>query len=895
MRLLSLIVSILFFQSISFGQIYDPVKWTMDYKQVSEKEFDLIFTAKIDDKWGVYSQFLEGDEGPIPTTLNFDEGTHYKLKGKAKETGSDVHDGIDPIFRMQIKKFKHDATLTQRVIVNDISKPISGYLNFMTCDDERCLPPADVDFEFALKSKPAKQTKPNPKSAKTEKVITKAVESKPKTQVKTTHSNTITPKTSNSTTKITKKTQPKISVAKNKTSTIEQPAKANQNSKSKLINPVHWNVNLEQIAGDEYNMIFKATLDKTWNIYSQFTEDNGPIPSAFDFTPSENYTKIGKTTEKGHKKEGMDPLFGVNVIKFNSDEPVYFTQKLKITDLSKPISGYFSYMACDETHCLTPQEKDFIIYPDSKKTLWGSDATDAIDNIANGKNSTASTSSESGLSMYPADINNVDLDKPVAACGEKVIEKTSSIWTIFILGFLGGLVALLTPCVFPMIPLTVSFFTKGSENRKKGIFNAFLYGFFILMVYLLLSIPFHLLDSVSPDILNEISTNVYLNIGFFVIFIFFAFSFFGYYEITLPESMSNKSANAENAGGVIGIFFMALTLALVSFSCTGPILGSLLAGAMSSEGGAWQLTAGMGGFGVALALPFTLFALFPSWLNSMPKSGGWLTTVKVVLGFLELALAFKFLSNADLVTHWGLLKIEPFLIIWIIIFIGLALYLFGKIKFPHDSPIKKLSFGRISLAILATSFVIYLASGFMYNEKTESFTPLSLLSGLAPPVGYSWIHPKDCPQNLTCFHDLTEGMKYAKEVNKPILVDFTGYACVNCRKMEEHVWPVKSVFSLIDNDYVLISLYVDEKTALPENEQIKVKQKSGGTRKLRTKGNKWAHLQTEKFNTNAQPFYALISPDGKLLNNPRPYTPDADTYAQFLQCGLDAFETIKKK
>ncbi len=883
MRLLTFIVSILFFNSISTAQIYDPVKWTMDYEQVSENEFDLIFSAKIDDKWGVYSQFLESDDGPIATTLNFDEGVHYKLKGKATETGSDVHDGIDPVFKMQIKKFKHDAKLVQRVMVNDISKPITGYLNFMTCDDSKCLPPKDIDFEFALKRKTVQKTTTSPK-------IEKSI---PKNEIveKTTKPVSSPSKIDAKTTKIAKSSEKSKSFK-----TIKQPVQTNQNSKSKLINPVHWIVNLEQIAGDEYNLIFKATLDKTWNIYSQFTEDNGPIPSAFDFTKSDSYSKIGKTTEKGHKKEGLDPLFGVNVIKYKSDEPVYFTQKLKITDLSKPITGYFSYMACDNTHCLTPQEKDFIVYPDSKKTLWGSDATDAIDKLSNASSTTPSTASisESGLAMYPADINNVNLDQPVAACGAKVVEKTSSIWRIFILGFLGGLVALLTPCVFPMIPLTVSFFTKGSKNRKKGIFNAFLYGFFILMVYLLLSIPFHLLDSVSPDILNEISTNVYLNIAFFIIFIFFAFSFFGYYEITLPESMANKSANAESAGGFIGIFFMALTLALVSFSCTGPILGSLLAGAMSSEGGAWQLTAGMGGFGVALALPFTLFALFPSWLNSMPKSGGWLTTVKVVLGFLELALAFKFLSNADLVTHWGILKIEPFLILWIIIFIGLALYLFGKIKFPHDSPLHKLSKVRLTLGLLAIAFVIYLASGFRYNDQTESFTPLSLLSGLAPPVGYSWIHPKECPQNLTCFHDLEEGMKYAKEVNKPILVDFTGYACVNCRKMEEHVWPVKSVFNLIDNDYVLVSLYVDEKTALPKNEQIKVKQKSGGTRKLRTKGNKWAHLQTEKFNTNAQPFYALISPDGKLLNNPRPYTPDPDTYAQFLQCGLDAFETIKK-
>lgn len=303
-------------------------------------------------------------------------------------------------------------------------------------------------------------------------------------------------------------------------------------------------------------------------------------------------------------------------------------------------------------------------------------------------------------------------------------------------GILGGLLALLTPCVFPMIPLTVSFFTKKSDdgsNSSKGISKALLYGFFILAVYLILSVPFHLLDSVNPDILNEISTNVWLNVIFFIIFIFFAFSFFGYYELTLPASWTNKTTQGESVGGILGIFFMALTLAIVSFSCTGPILGSLLAGSLSADGGAWQLTAGMGGFGVALGLPFALFAMFPNMMNSLPKSGGWLNTTKVILGFLELALAFKFLSNADLVKHWGILKIEVFLGLWIIIFAGLALYLLGKIKFPHDSPIKKLSFFRISSGILVAAFVIYLASGFRVNKETNTFTSLTLLSGLAPP------------------------------------------------------------------------------------------------------------------------------------------------------------------
>ena len=444
-----------------------------------------------------------------------------------------------------------------------------------------------------------------------------------------------------------------------------------------------------------------------------------------------------------------------------------------------------------------------------------------------------------------------------------------------------------------MIPLTVSFFTKkGDQNTKSSISKALLYGFFILAVYLILSTPFHLLDSINPDILNDISTNVWLNVIFFIIFVFFAFSFFGFYELTLPASWTNKTTQGEDVGGIFGIFFMALTLAIVSFSCTGPILGSLLAGSLTSDGGAWQLTAGMAGFGLALGLPFALFAAFPGWLNSLPKSGGWLNTTKVVLGFLELALAFKFLSVADLVQHWNILKIEPFLIIWIIIFAGLALYLFGKIKFPHDSPIKKLSFLRISSAILVTAFTIYLVSGFRVKEDTQTFTPLTLLSGLAPPVGYSFLYPNDCPNNLDCFKDLKEGIAYAEKVNKPIMLDFTGYGCVNCRKMEEHVWPLERIDNYLRNDYVLISLYVDDKKLLPTDQQIYVNRINGGTRKLEDYGDKWANFQTQFFQNNSQPYYILLSPNGKtILNEPVAYTPNEEEYAQFLECGL---EVLKK-
>ena len=446
-----------------------------------------------------------------------------------------------------------------------------------------------------------------------------------------------------------------------------------------------------------------------------------------------------------------------------------------------------------------------------------------------------------------------------------------------------------------MIPLTVSFFTKkgGDVNQQSGVSKAILYGFFIVLVYLALSIPFHLLDSVNPDILNEISTNVWLNVIFFVIFIFFAFSFFGYYELTLPSSWTNSTSKGEGIGGILGVFFMALTLSIVSFSCTGPILGSLLAGSLSADGGAWQLTAGMAGFGVALGLPFALFAMFPNMLKALPKSGGWLNTTKVILGFLELALAFKFLSNADLVKHWGLLKIEVFLGIWILVFAGLGLYIFGKLKFPHDSPLKKLSFFRITSGVLVFAFVAYLGSGFRVNKETQTFTPLTLLSGLAPPVGYSFLYPNDCPNNFDCFKDLKEGVAYAQKVNKPILLDFTGYACVNCRKMEEHIWPKASIKSYFENDYVLISLYVDDKKELPEDQKLTVERLGGGTRVLENYGHKWAHFQTQFFQSNSQPYYVLLDSDGKqVLNEPVGYTPDEEDYKAFLDCGLEVFDPL---
>lgn len=648
---------------------------------------------------------------------------------------------------------------------------------------------------------------------------------------------------------------------------------------SQIFNPVKWETNVEKLSANTYKLISIATIEKGWHLYGQDIPEFGPVPTAFTYNNTDDVFKLNGTTAEEKGTTVFDAVFEMTIKYFETK--ARFEQVITLNKNVNAITGTVVFMACDDEKCTPPTDVN-LNFALNASSEAGTDAS---------KKKTALSNENANAILYG--LSKAHLKQTDAPCttvsATTQIDSNSSLWRIFGLGFLGGLLALLTPCVFPMIPLTVSFFTKKDNSKSSGIFKALLYGFFIFAVYILLSIPFHLLDSVNPDILNEISTNVWLNTIFFIVFVFFAFSFFGFYELTLPASWTNTTTQGENTGGLIGIFFMALTLAIVSFSCTGPILGSLLAGSLTADGGAWQLTAGMAGFGIALGLPFAIFAMFPNMLNALPKSGGWLNTTKVVLGFLELALALKFLSNADLVAHWNILKIEPFLILWILIFIGLALYIFGKIKFPHDSPLQKLSFFRMSSGILVVAFVIYLISGFRVNQNTKTFTPLTLLSGLAPPVGYSFFFPNDCPNNLNCFKDLKEGLVYAKQTNKPIMIDFTGLACVNCRKMEEHVWPDKTIDGHLRNDYVLISLYVDDKKALPKNEQITVRKADGGTRTLKNYGHKWAHFQTQFFKRNSQPYYVLLNPDGsKLLNTPVGYTPDKAEYAAFLECGLTA-------
>jgi len=471
------------------------------------------------------------------------------------------------------------------------------------------------------------------------------------------------------------------------------------------------------------------------------------------------------------------------------------------------------------------------------------------------------------------------------ACGDVQASTDASAWSVFFLGFLGGLIALITPCVFPMIPVTVSFFTKRSKTKKEGIQNGVLYGLSIFLIYILASVPFHIIGNVQPEIFNSISTNATLNIIFFIVFIFFSISFFGYFEITLPSGIANKADAKSGLGSLGGIFFMAITLAIVSFSCTGPILGTLLVGSL--QGGAWALTQGMAGFGLALALPFTLFAIFPGWLQSIPKSGGWLDTVKKILAFVELALAFKFLSNADLVQHWGILKREVFLGIWTLVALGLTAYLFGWLKLPHDVKGAKIAPTRKVLGVMSFAFAIYVAQGIPVSRASS----LQLLSGFPPPASYSLYESSN--NTTTGLHaqvvnDYPKALEMAKASNKPLLIDFTGWACVNCRKMEENVWVDPAVKSFIEENFILVSLYVDDRANLPIEKRFTYTNAAGQSKEIKTQGDLWATFQSENFKQVTQPLYVVLSPDQTLLSNPVGYTPNIQQYLAWLQCSVKA-------
>ena len=627
--------------------------------------------------------------------------------------------------------------------------------------------------------------------------------------------------------------------------------------------PVTFETQVKKISENTFELITTADIQNDWRLYSQNLFPGGAIPTEFIFKIKPHTIKLIGNVRESESITKFDPIFQLDQSYFENQST--FTQLIETNNISDNISAVIAYQACDDVVCIFREATLVFSLDGTKLTIENEDLTSDI------------FVSDNALAI---DLKNTDL---LSTINDSTVISSNSYLNLFILGFIGGLLALLTPCVFPMIPLTVSFFTN-SNSKSNSKFNAITYGLFIIGIYLSLSIPFHFLDSIDPEILNSISTNAGLNIFFFIVFVLFAFSFFGFYEITIPSKWVNSIDSKSNSiGGLIGIFFMALTLVLVSFSCTGPILGSLLVGSISSQGGAIQLTIGMLGFGVALALPFTIFALFPNLLSTLPKSGRWMNTFKVILGFLELGFAFKFLSNADLVEHWGILKREVFIGIWVLISFSLSMYLLGAYKFPHETKNVKRSNFNFILGFFVLGFSVYLFPALLQNGSDKA----RLLSGFTPPAFYS-IYKKsnDCPLGFTCFKDFDSGLSYAKSQNKPILLDFTGWACVNCRRIEENVWTDPQVYNLINDNFVLISLYVDDRKELDVKDYIKLKYKSGKEKVIKTVGEKGATFQAINFKSASQPYYVLLDTDLRILNKPIQYT-SKDKYLNWLIEGLD--------
>jgi len=662
-------------------------------------------------------------------------------------------------------------------------------------------------------------------------------------------------------------------------------------SNAQILEPVKWTSKIEK-KGDKVIVIFDGTIEKDWHMYSQFTPDGGPLALEISFKNQKgNYELIGKAKE-GKTRTAFNDVFGVDETFFEGK--AHIEQEIRIINPNlKTVDVDFDFQVCKEV-CINSSKKFSIAVPSTFKM-------NEVPVVSEAK---LDETKVVGLA-----VDTVKKEEAVQPKIEKTAETAAaeipapapsrSLWSIFFLAFLGGFAALFTPCVFPMIPMTVSFFTKQSKSRAKGIRNAIFYGLSIIAIYVILGLI--VTKIFGADALNALSTDVWFNLIFFVILIIFAVSFLGAFEIMLPNSWANKADQQADKGGLVGILFMALALAIVSFSCTGPIVGTLLVEA-ASNGGIAPIV-GMLGFSSALALPFMLFALFPGWLNSLPKSGGWLNTVKVVLGFLELALAFKFLSNADLVLQLHFLEREVFLAIWIAIFGTLAFYLFGKITLPHDSPTHHISVGRLSLGLIVLSFTIYMIPGLWG-------APLKLISAFPPPPQYSESPfgvggsgngavsagsikgmPEGAelgPHGIMVFHDYEDGLAYAKEINKPIMLDFTGYACVNCRKMENNVWSDPSVLAVLKNDVVLISLYVDDKRELPKEEQFTTE--AGD--KIITVGDKWTDFMISKYKTNTQPLYVITDLEGNNLNSTKPTISYVSTeeYLQWLKEGISNFK-----
>ena len=659
---------------------------------------------------------------------------------------------------------------------------------------------------------------------------------------------------------------------------------------------VKWTRSVEDNSPTEKTIVLTATIKPNWHLYATDLPAGGPTPTHLLVDKISGAELVGKLTSDTKPIEKYDPNFEMNLRFFSGK--VTFRQKIRITDPTKfAFEGAIRHMACDDERCLSPSNWDFSVQTKDLGKLAGaaptapaeSQAPQAPTPIMGEPSADSTTSAPDTLSANQETAQGVvsDLWAPVIpelkAYGDKALNQAEgSLWMLLVGGFLGGLVALVTPCVWPMIPMTVSFFLKRSKDRKKGIRDAVLYGISIIVIYVALGLAVSAAFGASA--LNDLATNAYFNIAFFLLLVFFAISFFGAFELVLPASWTSKmDQKADSASGLVSIFFMAFTLSLVSFSCTGPIIGTLLVQAATSSSGILAPAIGMLGFALALALPFTLFAIFPNLLQSMPKSGGWLNSVKVVLAFIELALALKFLSVADLAYGWHILDREVFLSLWIVIFTLLGLYLIGKIRFPHDTPQEKTPIPALFLAIVSFAFALYMVPGLVG-------APLRAISAFSPPLSTQDLNLYKGEVHAQ-FSDYETGMAYAKQVGKPVIIDFSGYGCVNCRKMEASVWTDANVKATLDNDYVLITLMVDEKTALPETIEV---EEAGKKVKLRTIGDKWSYLQRMKFGANAQPFYVLLDNEGKPLASSYAYNEDVPAYMDFLKSGLAEYTARKK-
>jgi len=659
---------------------------------------------------------------------------------------------------------------------------------------------------------------------------------------------------------------------------------------AQILKPVTWSFSNKQVSDTEFDLVLTASIENSWHLYSQFIADGGPVPTSFKFNPSPDYVLVGKVAESPKPKKIYEKVFEMDVAFF--EKKAVFTQKIKLKVPDAKIKGTLTFMVCDDSQCLPPEDLDFSF--DVKGAKVAVAAAKVLTPVA----ATADTA-QTAVTPTPT----VAKDSATSAIKVKPLAVTPtstgkhSLWAIFIVGLLGGFAAFIMPCIYPMIPLTVSFFTKKEQSKMQGVKSALIYGLSIVIIYVTLGLVITVIF--GADALNNLSTNGVFNFFFFLLLVVFAFSFLGAFELVLPSSWVNKMDEKSDKGGLIGLFFMAATLALVSFSCTGLIIGSLLVQA-ATMGQLLGPAIGMLGFAIALAIPFVLFAMFPAWMKAMPKSGGWLNSVKVVLGFLELAFSFKFLSNVDLAYHWNWFDREIFLSLWIVISALMGVYLLGKLKLPNDSDVKHVSTSRLVLAIITLSFTVYMIPGlwgaplksisaFLPPMSTQDFV---MTAGSAPVTTHdSGTHKYGdifhAPLGLDVFYDYDEGLAYAKKVNKPVFIDFTGHACVNCRKMEASVWPDKEVLSRLSNDYVVIQLYVDDKTDLATAEQT-VSKYSG--KEIETIGNKWSDLQASRFNANSQPFYVLLDTKGDLLVQPKGADYDPRSFTGYLDSGLNAFK-----